>query len=444
MINVFQFGADIADFRREIEGLEHADRPARFLDRARELVRWHTVKGVDKQEVIDRLAGIGAAVGIDTNKANAAITEAFAHPFEPEPTKISNGTKLRLTLFNSIDPSPRKSWLIGDLLGEAEVSCLFGAPGSGKSVLAGDMAAHVAAGKDWLGRPVSQGSVLYIAAERASLVKRRFAAWRKFHNIDDIPLGVLDGTIDLRSSKDTTEEIIAHARDMREKTSVPVKFIVIDTTSRALNGGDENSSKDTGALVANVEAIRTEAAVYIMLVHHIPIAGKLRLRGHSSLLGAVDTTIAVEAQTGGRTATVDKVNDGPEGEAVSFSLESVEISVAEEGKATTAPVVVGIDPIASQPKSKQRPTDKARLALSALDEAILSAGQPVPTTFGLPGIVKAVSRDTWRDELLRRGVIPSDDKNKRATFNRIRDQLAARELIGERDGLVWKVASSEM
>ena len=56
---------------------------------------------------------------------------------------------------------------------------LVGATASGKSALAGDLAAHIAAGKPWLGRAVTQGAVLYVAAERAALVKRRFAAFRK-------------------------------------------------------------------------------------------------------------------------------------------------------------------------------------------------------------------------------------------------------------------------
>jgi len=46
--------------------------------------------------------------------------------------------------------------------------------------------------------------VLYVAAERAALVRRRFAAWRLSHDINDIPLAILSGTIDLRSTRDAS------------------------------------------------------------------------------------------------------------------------------------------------------------------------------------------------------------------------------------------------
>jgi putative DNA primase/helicase len=58
------------------------------------------------------------------------------------------------------------------------MSAKYGMPGTAKSALAGDLGAHAASGHPWFGRPVSQGAVLYIAAERAALVKRRKAAWR--------------------------------------------------------------------------------------------------------------------------------------------------------------------------------------------------------------------------------------------------------------------------
>ena len=61
---------------------------------------------------------------------------------------------------------------------------------------------HIAAGLPWFGRSVTQGAVLNMAAERAALVKRRLAAWRIHHGIDDIPLAIATGAIDLRTTAD--------------------------------------------------------------------------------------------------------------------------------------------------------------------------------------------------------------------------------------------------
>ena len=76
--------------------------------------------------------------------------------------------QLNFTLYRDIELEPRKLWLVHDYLGAGELSCIFGPPGSGKSVLAGDLAAHVAAGRFWFGRRVQQGGVLYVAIERAA------------------------------------------------------------------------------------------------------------------------------------------------------------------------------------------------------------------------------------------------------------------------------------
>ena len=205
--------------------------------------------------------------------------------------------------------------------GAAELSCIFGPPGSGKSVLAGDLAAHVASGRLWFGRRVQQGGVLYVAIERSALVKRRLAAFRVHHTVDEIPLAVAHGQVDLRTSRESAEEIIDHAKRLDDIGEVPTTLILIDTVSRALAGGDENSPKDMGSLVGNLSYIQERTGAHVSVLHHIPADGTQRLRGHGALLGACDTTIKVESLSACRSATVDKVNDGPDGERVTFDLQ---------------------------------------------------------------------------------------------------------------------------
>ena len=82
-------------------------------------------------------------------------------------------------------------------------------------------------------------------------------------------------------------------------------------------------------------------------------------------------------------------------------------------------------------------TPKQKRALAALDEVVLSHGEPVPAQLNLHGI-KAASAERWKDELFARGVIDRKAKNPRTDFKRIKDGLADRALIGERDGLVWR------
>src|SRR5215471_3315955 len=114
---------------------------------------------------------------------------------------LHNERRLTFVAFADVDKHPRKRWLVQNFLGVGEMSAIYGMPGTAKSALAGDLGAHIAAGLPWFGRQVSSGGVLYIAAERAALVRRRMAAWRLHHGIDDIPLWIVTKSVDLRSDR---------------------------------------------------------------------------------------------------------------------------------------------------------------------------------------------------------------------------------------------------
>jgi hypothetical protein len=233
---------------------------------------------------------------------------------------------LTFTAFADINPEPRKEWLVKDFLGAAEMSCKFGMPGSAKSVLAGDLAAHVAAGLPWFGRQALSGSVLYLAFERPALVKRRFAAWKRHHDIKDMPLAVISESVDLCSNTEGAEKIIFFAEKWAKQTGYDPRLIIFDTVSRALFGGDENSPCDMGRLVTHVQLIQDRTGAHVQALHHVPMGVPTRMRGHGCLLGACDTTISLERLDDSiRTATTDKNNDGPTGERLAFFLKSVEL-----------------------------------------------------------------------------------------------------------------------
>ncbi len=350
---------------------------------------------------------------------------------------------LRFTLYKNIDPTPNKTWLVENFIGDGEIACLFGSPGTAKSALADDMSAHVAAGMSWFGRRVEQGGVLYVAAERHAVQSRRLAAWRKHHGIDDIPLALIGGAVDLRTGRAHADLIAGYARDIRDVAGLPCRLIVIDTVSRVLAGGDENSPKDVGALVANLTYLQEATGAAILALHHIPADGTQRLRGHGALLGAVDVTIRLEHLGNVRTAAVDKTNDGEEGERVTFELESVALNFNEEtGMTTTAPVVIPSDAIPEKASSRQKMTDKQRLGHAALMDLIADHGTAAPATFGLPQGVSTVSVDEWREELFRRGILDRDAANPRQDFIRLKEQLKVRSMVAEKDKLVWQARAA--
>src|SRR5271170_2479438 len=335
---------------------------------------------------------------------------------------------LRFTLFVDIDAEPKKVFLVQGLLGAGEVSGFAGAPGSGKSVLAGDLAFHIAAGLPWLGRRVLQGAVLYIAAERIKLTERRFAALRKHHGVDDLPLALVAGAVNLLSNQEHVVEVAGHADRLTSLKGAPVVLIAIDTVSRVLCGGDENSPKDMGALVANIARLQEATGAHLLLIHHVPQDGNVRLRGHGALLGSLDTVLAIEKGAAIRTASVIKDNDGAEDRSLAFTLESVSLSIDPDTREeTTAPVVVAVEhaPAKSTTRQPKLPAG-AKNALKALADVVSDRGITPPASNHIPPSVRVVTVEQWRDHAYRKGVSASNDPKSRATaFRRASETILA-------------------
>ena len=241
-------------------------------------------------------------------------------------------------LFGDLSAASNKQWLVRDLLGDGDASAVYGKPGDGKSVLVEDMALHIAAGRDWHGKQVHQGGVLYIALERKKLVERRAIAFRETYDVSNLPLAIMGGVHDFRDPR-TATRIVEIAKQVEEATETPVRLICIDTLSRALCGGDENASKDMGAIVNATALLQQGTGAHVCWLHHMPAEAE-RMRGHGSLLGAMDTTILVAKSGNLRTATVVKANDSEEGVQIAFSLESVTVGTDADGNPTTAPIVI--------------------------------------------------------------------------------------------------------
>ncbi|MCP1915913.1 hypothetical protein J2R96_008393 [Bradyrhizobium elkanii] len=340
--------------------------------------------------------------------------------------------KRPFVLYADLNVTESKSWLVHKMLGAGELSAFYGPPGCGKGVIIEDLALHIAAGHEWHGRPVTRGAVVYVALERKKLVERRAIAFRKRHGLEDLPFAIVGGVYDFRQPA-TAAQIAAICREVEQETAERVVLVIVDTVSRALAGGDENSPKDMGALVTTVAKLQDMTEAATLLVHHIPHDSE-RMRGHGALLGAVDTTVAVARAGSVRTARVVKANDSEEGECIAFTVTGVQI--AADG--TTAAVAMPADLIAAEPaKSKKGGNPRERRALSALAEAVLAQGEPAPSSFGLATPTNCVPLENWRQELCRRDIIESGDKNPRTTFKRIKDGMAAKGMIGILEDKVW-------
>jgi len=240
-----------------------------------------------------------------------------------------------------------ESPLVAGLLDEGAMSVMYGESNIGKSFVALDIAFHIATGRPWNGRETKRGLVIYVAAEGGKRFGKRLAALRhQFgEEADAAKFALVSSPIDLRSSSGDTKALVEMIREAETHFGEKAAHIVIDTASRAMAGGDENSSVDMGALVKHCDQIREVVSAHLMMIHHTGKDRAKGARGHSLLRAATDTEIEI-ADAKIVTRKQRDMDFAPE---IPFRLKKVDLGADRNGKPRTSAVVkLGVSGAAAQ------------------------------------------------------------------------------------------------
>lgn len=229
---------------------------------------------------------------------------------------------------DDVESLPPPKWLVPGVLTEGSLAAIYGAPESGKSFLAVDMSMAIAGGIDWHGRQVERGGVLYIAAEGAPGLGKRFRAWKMDRCAQGrrFDLHLMRDDLNLAAEKDGGARAFAQA--VADELG-PLRLIVIDTLNQTAAGADENSAKDMGRYIASMKLLRNTTGATVVVVHHSGKDLGKGMRGSSALLGAMDTTVEVERASDGRSikVAVKKQKDAERGSPMRFNMEKVDDSL---------------------------------------------------------------------------------------------------------------------
>lgn len=351
---------------------------------------------------------------------------------------------LKFQTFEDCMTEQPKDWLIEGVFALNEDSTLFGPPGSLKSALATDIAVHVASGRDWRGykfnryddpedaRIDESRGVVYFALERASLTRRRLAAYATRDGLPpDLPIAIIADTIDLLDPAcvKTVAEAINRFED---EARCIVGLVIFDTFAKAIaaGGGDEDKAQTQNVAAAHLKKIRkvSDGRFHIATIGHTGKNTSAGERGSNAKLGHVDMAVQISGDKV-RTATVVKGNDQPEGVLAAFEMEEVTVLGKYSDGSDREPYTVAIL-AAATPASQARtaasdvPTGKHAQVLDALRRAIAARGKD-----------GAVHPDFWKEELAKVGLLNREAKNPRSAFKKLRDAVT-QHLIDEAGGIV--------
>lgn len=358
----------------------------------------------------------------------------------------SPATAIPLRWFNEIEPSLDTIDFVEGMLTHSTLSVIFGEPGCGKTFMVLDMALHVALGQKWMGREVTQGGVLYVALEGQGGFRNRITAFRQHHGLEDaqVNFAAITSSINLLDPAADTERLIQTIKAAEDKIEQPIVLVVIDTLSRALAGGEENTPEDMGALVGNAQRIIDETGTHVAFVHHSGKDKTKGARGHSSLFGAVDTEIEILRDPQSKVATCHarKQRDLELHEDFSFELQTVKLGFNGRNKPITSCVVVPSDnPDCDDSKDNFRQME--RTVIEQMHEMMADGrchAGIIPERGMRP--VTAIKREELRQWLLRHGFLSLDNRGQidtasRSKLSRAMESLRGRKQIGIYEEWVW-------
>ena len=212
----------------------------------------------------------------------------------------SNPRRFRLLHINEVVSDLRPpEYLIDGVVETGTLGELFGDPGTFKTFVLLSMLLSVASGQPWYGHAVKQGPVVYIVGEGRQGIARRLLAWGKYHGMDVSTLPFFISSMPAAlTDPASAAEVAATIAEVTEQHGAPVA-IAIDTLARNFGPGDENSTKDMGAFISNLDRYLGNSCVR-MVVHHSGHGDKTRSRGNSALKGALDFEFNLSKKTGGK------------------------------------------------------------------------------------------------------------------------------------------------
>ncbi len=411
-------------------GREHAEKVARSLAAHASRVRVVELPNLPRKGDVSDWLRAGGTVDVLHQLVDQS---AMWRPKTP--------TRLPVVWYGDEDAAPPLSWLVKGLLVDGGLSAIYGPPGTSKTFVALDLALHVAHGRDWFGRRVAAGAVVYVSGEGQSGMLLRMKAWRQAKGDGTrAPFALVPSSVNLFDDDTGADILIADVKAHAAALDVPLRLVVLDTLSRMIGSGDEDKARDINVVVQRAEKIQRETGALVLIVHH---SGKDRdrgMRGSNALLGAADAVIEISRheESGICEGKIVKVKDGSADVPLKYTLRQSVLGQDEDGEDITSCVVEPTDASPGVTRGKPNLTNAEKIALEALDEALIEQGVVQPI-ISVPSGGRAVKVDVWRGYAYRKRISEADNQEARKkAFQNVRMGLQAKKVIGIEGDWAWR------
>jgi RecA-family ATPase len=256
------------------------------------------------------------------------VDDMFAHTdTKPEQRQLT----FRPVSFFATRPVPSRDWVVPNLVPCKTVTLLTGDGGTGKSLLALQLAASVALGRDWLGNEVKQGPVLIISAEddEDELHRRFEAVFRSLDaamaDVDNLRFISLAGEDAVLGALQGERILPTQLFKMVEQEIADTKPVLVGYDTLAdLFGGNEINRTQTRQFIGLLRGLSVRHDNAGLLLGHPSVAGMQSgagTSGSTAWSNSVRSRLYLERiQEGGhepnpdlRRLTTKKSNYGPVG-----------------------------------------------------------------------------------------------------------------------------------
>lgn len=225
---------------------------------------------------------------------------------------------------------PRRRIIIPDVL-PAGPCLIYGPSGAGKTGIAIRTAVVVAGGMQWADKPVSRGSVLYVAGEDIEGAKVRLVAAARELGLDptSLPVAIMEAPAEGLVTNAARIAIHGAAQALARQSSWPIAAIIVDTLAASFGPKSQDDATAASEYMSNADRTARDLECAFLSIHHTGKNENSGMRGSRVFFDRADAVIRVNKGKGGASfAEVEKMRNGPGGSKFAFDIDGTDIESA--------------------------------------------------------------------------------------------------------------------